>query len=46
MYSGNKIPPARVIAEEIKTKNISDKEIFKNVKKHKPNMLKSVKLSR
>lgn len=46
MYSGNKIPPARVIAEEIKTKNISDEEIFKNVKKHNPNMLKSVKLSR
>ena len=30
MYSGNKIPPARVIAEEIKAKNISDEEIFKN----------------
>ena len=43
MYSGNKIPPARVIAEEIKTKNISDEEIFKNVKKYNPNMLKSVK---
>ena len=43
MYSGNKIPPARVIAEEIKAKNISDEEIFKNVKKHNPNMLKSVK---
>ena len=43
MYSGNKIPPARVIAEEIKAKNISDEEIFKNVKKHNFNMLKSVK---
>ena len=43
MYSGNKIPPARVIAEEIKAKNISDEEIFKNVKKYNPNMLKSVK---
>lgn len=43
MYSGNKIPPARVIAEEIKSKNISDEEIFKNVKKYNPNMLKSVK---
>ena len=43
IYSGNKIPPARVIAEEIKAKNISDEEIFKNVKKHNFNMLKSVK---
>ena len=43
MYPGNKIPPARIIAEEIKTKNISDEEILKNVKKYNPNMLKSVK---
>ena len=43
MYSRNKISPARVIAEEIKAKNISDEEIFKNVKKYNPNMLKSVK---
>ena len=43
MYPGNKIPPARIIAEEIRTKNISDEEILKNVKKYNPNMLKSVK---
>jgi len=43
MYPGNKIPPARIIAEEIRTKNISDEKILKNVKKYNPNMLKSVK---
>ena len=43
MYPGNKIPSARIIAEEIRTKNISDEEILKNVKKYNPNMLKSVK---
>ena len=43
MYPGNKIPPARVIAEEIKSKNVSDEEILKSVKKYNPNMIKSVK---
>ena len=43
MYPGNKIPPARLIVEEINTKNMDDEEILKNVKKFNPNMLKSVK---
>ena len=43
MYPGNKIPPAREIAEEVKILNITDEEILKNVKKYNLNMLKSVK---
>ena len=43
MYPVNKIPPARLIVEEINTKNMDDEEILKNVKKFNPNMLKSVK---
>jgi len=29
MYPGNKIPPARLIVEEINTKNMDDEEILK-----------------
>ena len=43
MYPGNKIPPAREIAEEVKILNVTDEEILKNVKKYNLNMLKSVK---